>query len=60
MAKTLNQSFTTAKGNLIEIIGTKTTGRGINDVAHTIRVNGELQEQTYNQDQLFNMMRATK
>jgi len=54
--KTLKQSFTTEKGNLIEIIGTKTTGRGLNSVEHTIRVNGELQEQTYNQDQLFNMM----
>ena len=58
--KTLKQSFTTAKGNLIEIIGTKTTGRGLNDVEHTIRVNGELQEQTYNQDQLFAMMKGTK
>ena len=58
--KTLKQSFTTARGNLIEIIGTKTTGRGINDVEHTIRVNGELQEQTYNQDQLFAMMKGSK
>ena len=60
MAKTLNQSFTTAKGNLIEIIGSKTTGRGINDVEHTIKVNGVQQEQTYNQNQLFAMMKGTK
>jgi len=56
--KTLKQTFTTAKGNVIEIIATKITGRGINDVEHTIKVNGVIQDEKYNQSQLFKLMKV--
>jgi len=56
--KTLKQTFTTEKGNIIEVIGSKITGRGINDVDHTIKVNGVIQDETYNQSQLFKLMKV--
>jgi|GEM_PF-5351593 len=52
----LKQTFTTTKGNKIEIIATKSTGKGIDQVQHTIKVNGVIQETKYNSTQLKQIM----
>ena len=52
----LKQTFTTTKGNKIEIIAGKSTGGRLDQIEYTIRFNGELKKETYNYTQLIGLM----
>ena len=52
----LKQTFITSKGTKIEIIGTRSTGRKLDQVLHEIRANGVLQKTKYNQTQIKQLM----
>ena len=53
-ASILKQTFTSRKGNKVEIIKTKSTGKRLNDVQHTVKINGVVQAETFNHTQLLN------
>lgn len=57
MKKELKQSFTSVKGNFIEIVETNITGRGINEVRHYVKVNGLHDEKAYSTNQLIEIMK---